>query len=92
MVKKTAQTEIEIRLTPRAAKNEITGKEGEVYRVKVTSPPIDGKANKALIELVSKRLGIPKRDIEMITGQRSRLKTLLIHSLSLAEVKAKLDG
>ena len=92
MVKKAAQTEIEIRLTPRASKNDIVGKEGKIYRIKVTSPPVAGKANKALIELISKRLGIPRRDIELVTGQRSRLKRLLIHGLSLSEIEAKLDG
>ena len=92
MVRTLAQTELKIRLTPRASKNEITGREGEVYRVKVTSPPVEGKANAALIELVSKRLGVPKRDIALIAGERSRLKKLLIHGLSDAEAKEKLDG
>jgi hypothetical protein len=87
-----AQTEIKIRVTPRASRNEIAGKEGEVYRVRITSPPVEGKANEALIALVSKRLGIPKRDVELISGQRSRLKKLLVNGLSHEEVKAKLEG
>jgi uncharacterized protein YggU (UPF0235/DUF167 family) len=50
-----------------------------------------GKANKALIELLAKRLGIAKKRIEIISGKRSRLKSILIHGLTLEEITQSLN-
>ena len=83
---------IGVKLHPKSSRNQIVGREGDVIKVKVTSPPVDGKANKALIELLSKKLGIPKRKIGIITGKRSRLKSVYIRGLSLKEIDALLLG
>ena len=79
-------TDIKIKLTPRAGKNHVLGLEGEHYRVKVSAPPVEGLANKALIALLSETLGIAKRNIEIISGKGSRLKTLRIHGLTEAQI------
>jgi len=80
------ETDIKIKLLPRSSKNQIIGKEGDTFKVKVTSPPVDGKANRALIELLAKRLGLPKSGIKIISGKRSKLKTVRIYGLSLKEI------
>lgn len=80
------QTEIKVKLSPRSSKNDVLSLEGEPYRVKVTAPPVEGLANKALIALLSEKLGIAKRDIEIMSGKSSRLKTLRIHGLTKADV------
>jgi uncharacterized protein (TIGR00251 family) len=59
--------------------------------VKVTSPPVNGKANKALIDLLAKRLGVPKGNIEIVSGKSSRDKSVRIHGLSLEAVALLLD-
>ena len=79
-------TDIRIKLTPRSSKNEILGREGEGYKVKVTSPPVEGMANKALIALLAQKLGVPKRDIEITGGKSSRMKTVRIHGLTEADI------
>ena len=84
------RTIIKVKLIPRSSKNQIIGKDGDVLKVKVTSPPVEGLANKALIELLAKRLGIPKGRINIISGKSSRLKSLRIHDLSLREVTERL--
>jgi uncharacterized protein (TIGR00251 family) len=56
--------------------------DGNVVRVRVTAPPIDGRANAALVELLSKRLGVAKRDITIERGQRSRTKRVSIDGVS----------
>ncbi|MDR2635137.1 MAG: DUF167 domain-containing protein [Clostridiales bacterium] len=48
------------------------------YKARLTAPPVDGKANEALIELLSKEFGVPKRNIEIIKGATSRNKTVEI--------------
>ncbi|MDY7036168.1 MAG: DUF167 domain-containing protein [Thermodesulfobacteriota bacterium] len=80
------KTDIKVKLLPRSSKNGITFKEGVGFKVKVTAPPIDGMANKALIELLAKRLRIPKGNIEIISGKSSRLKHVQIRGLSLVDI------
>jgi len=81
-----AKTDIRVKLLPRSSRNEIIGRENDVLKVKVTAPPVEGKANKALEQLLAKRLNLPKRNIEIISGERSRVKSIRIHGLSLKDV------
>ncbi len=74
---------ISVRLTPKAARNEIKGwvanADGQPFlKVSVTTVPEKGKANAALIALLSKSWKIPKRNITIIHGEIARTKTLLI--------------
>ena len=57
------KTDIKVKLLPRSSINQIMGRDNDVFKVKVTSPPVDGLANKALIELLAKSLRIPKGSI-----------------------------
>ena len=59
--------------------------------MKVTAPPIEGKANKALIDLLAKKLGVPKSHIEIISGKSSRLKSIRIDGLSQKEITRKVE-
>jgi len=75
------KTDIRIKLLPRSSRSQIMGMEGEFYRVKVNSPPVDGEANKELISLLSKRLRVPKGSIEIISGKTSRMKVIRISGI-----------
>ena len=70
---------IDVRVQPKSSKNAIVGIHGEALKIKLNAPPVEGKANKALIQLVAKLLGCPKSSIEIISGQANRNKRLLIH-------------
>ena len=78
--------DMKIRLIPRSSREEIVGKEGDVYKAKVTYPPVGGKANAALISLIAKRLKIPKGSIEIKTGRNSRIKVVRVYGLTRREV------
>ena len=65
-----------IKISPNAKKNEIIKSETEV-KIKITAQPVDGKANKALIEFLSKEFKIPKTSIQIIKGETSKEKTIL---------------
>ena len=70
------------RVTPGAAKDEVTGiwqggEDGKRLAIKVAAPPDKGKANTAIIKLLSKTLGLPKSSVSIIAGETSRLKTLV---------------
>ncbi len=68
---------INIKVVTRASKNEVI-KEGDVYKVKVTCPPVDGEANERIIKLLSKEFNVPKSTVKIVSGQKSRNKVVEI--------------
>ena len=68
---------IKIKIVPNSSKNDIILEEGFI-KVKITAQPIENKANKALIEYLSKQFKVPKTNIEIIKGETSKEKTLLL--------------
>ncbi|MDR2850393.1 MAG: DUF167 domain-containing protein [Verrucomicrobiota bacterium] len=81
---------VTVKATPRARASEITGAEPEWLRVRLQAPPVDGKANAALVELFAKRFGVSKRTVEILSGDTSRLKRVKLHGLSEETVRAAL--
>lgn len=64
-----------IKIVPNSSKNEIVLEE-EFVKVKITAQPIEGKANKALIEFLAKKFKIPKTSIEIVKGETTKEKTI----------------
>jgi hypothetical protein len=71
---------VSIRISPNAKKNEII-KDGDIFKLKITAQPIDGKANKAVIEFLSKQFKIPKTSIKILKGETSKDKTILLMTM-----------
>ncbi len=67
---------VNIKIVPNSSKDDIV-LEDEFIKVKITAQPIEGKANKALIEFLSKKFKIPKTSIEIVKGETNKEKTLL---------------
>jgi uncharacterized protein (TIGR00251 family) len=86
-----SKTNIRVKVLPRSSKNQIVGQENGTFKAKLTAPPVEGKANKALSDLLTKRLGLPKGNVEIVSGKRSRLKSVRIKGLSIEEVKILLN-
>lgn len=81
MIRKTNEGIIvNLRISPNAKKNEII-KDGDIIKVKITALPIDGKANKALVEFFAKNFKIPKTSIEILKGETSKEKTILFKTM-----------
>ena len=80
------KTVIKVKVLPRSSINRIFCEGKGVFKVKLTAPPVEGKANKVLIELIAKKLGLPKGGVEITSGERSRLKTVRIHGLPSEDV------
>lgn len=80
------QIRIEVKVVSRAKKNQISGiMEDGSLKVRVAAPPVDGKANRALIKLLADTLNIPKTDVAIISGLQSRNKTISIEGMSFEE-------
>lgn len=75
-----------LKATPRASKTEIAGADEEWLRIRLQAPPVDGKANKELVDFFSRRLGISKRSVEILTGDTSRLKRVRLSGVSEKEI------
>lgn len=87
----TAETSrITVRLALRASRDEVAGFDGEVLRVRVTAPPVDGRANIALLRLLAKRLSVARGDVRVVAGLASRDKVVVVDGLSVAEVRRRL--
>jgi uncharacterized protein (TIGR00251 family) len=69
--------EIAVRVTPKASRDRILVEDGAI-RVYVTTVPEDGKANKSVVKLLSKALGVPKTRLDLIRGATSRDKVFRI--------------
>ena len=70
---------IAIRITPNASKDEISGREEDgKLKIKIQSPPVDGAANRRLIEFLAKSVGVSKSKVRIIRGDKSRSKIIEI--------------
>ena len=80
---------------PGAKKTAITGVYGEgaaaQLKIAVQAPPVEGRANSALIEFLAKMFGLPKNRVELISGELSRSKVILLRGVTLEQAKTKLS-
>jgi uncharacterized protein len=84
--------EVEVRVIPRARRNEIGGERGGRLLIRVTAPPVDGAANAALCRLVARRAGVPVRQVSIVRGHASRDKVVRVEGLSEPELRASLSS
>jgi len=84
---------ITVRVTPRTAKNEITGiLDDGTIKIRLTAPPVDGKANEGLVSFLAKVLNVPSSNIEIVAGMTGREKLVTIIGLSPEDVQKKILG
>ena len=83
---------IPIRAVPRAARNALDGVAEGALRVRLTAPPVEGAANKALIAFLAEVLGVPKRDVSIAAGEHGRRKLVRVAGLTADEARRRLAG
>lgn len=89
-VEKDGAVSLMIQVQPRAASNRVAGLQGDALKLCITSPPVDGKANEAVISLLAKILKIPKASISIQSGKQGRKKRILLSDCSIAGIRAAL--
>ena len=85
-----SEARIAVRLAPRAARDELAGVRDGVLHVRVTAPPVDGQANRALCRLIARRAGVAPSRVEVVRGARGRDKLVRVDGIELAELLAAL--
>ncbi|OGK96716.1 MAG: hypothetical protein A3I14_18645 [Candidatus Rokubacteria bacterium RIFCSPLOWO2_02_FULL_73_56] len=79
-----------VRVQPRAARAEVTGWQAGVLRLRVTAPPVEGEANRAVEALLARALGVAPSSVRVVRGARGRDKLVRIAGLGDADVRSRL--
>ena len=81
---------ITVHVHPGASRNAIAVQDGTTVEIWTTAPPIDGRANEAVVNLLAKQLGVPRSAIHMVTGSTARTKVVEIATLTPDELRTRL--
>jgi uncharacterized protein (TIGR00251 family) len=82
--------ELSVRLQPRASREEIVGERNGALVVRVTAPPVEGRANRALCRLVAKRLGVARGRVTVVAGAAARDKRVRVEGLGDNDLRRRL--
>ena len=85
-------TVVGVRVTPRAGRDEIVSWQAVELRVRLRAPPVEGQANEALRRLLASKLKLRLNDVELVSGEASRVKRLRLHGLTQDDLERRLAG
>jgi hypothetical protein len=83
---------LRVRVTTRGTRDEVIGWRGDILRLRLTAPPVEGAANRSCVNLLAQLLGVKRSQISLVAGTKSRDKTFQIEGLSDAELAVRLAG
>ena len=83
---------LDLYIQPKAARNSVCGLHGEELKLAITAPPVDGKANKAVIAFLAKLFGVAKSSVSIKSGQQSRHKRCVVQGVSLSQASHIVHG
>ena len=82
VVSSSAGLSFSVKVQPGASKGAIVGVEGDYLRIRLAAPPVDGKANEALIEILAQNLSVSKSQVQIQSGLSSRRKIIRVENLN----------
>lgn len=85
-------TRLRLRVAPRARRSAVVGRHGDAWKVRVAAAPEDGRANDALVELLSTTLDVPRNRVQLVSGAAARDKIVELAGVSPDEVDRRLDA
>jgi uncharacterized protein (TIGR00251 family) len=88
----STEVRLRVRLTPRSSADALIGWNEGLLRARVTAPPIDGRANAALTNLIARSLGVPRSSVGIVGGATARDKTVAVAGLTYDEAAARLQA
>jgi uncharacterized protein (TIGR00251 family) len=84
------KTRLRLRVSPGASRSELVGRYDSAWKVRVAAAPERGRANDALVELLAKRLRVPRSSLSVVSGHTGRDKVVELHGLDAAEAERRL--
>ena len=88
----TPSTRVRLRVSPGARRNELVGRHGEGWKVRVAAPPEGGRANDAVLDLLARELALPRRSLSIVSGQSAREKVVRMEGIDRAETERRLEA
>lgn len=82
---------LDLHIQPGAKQTEVVGRHGDALKIRLAAPPVDGKANDALVAFLAKKLGAGRTAVEVISGQTSRAKRVRVAGIAPTDVLKALD-
>lgn len=80
----------QIKVLPRSSRSEVAGMHGDALKIKITAPPVEGKANDEIIRFLAKRLGVKSGQVSIVSGDHSQIKTIAVAGLTGHQVCERL--
>ena len=77
-----------VRVVPRASRCEVAGIQDDALKLRITAPPVEGKANEECIRLLAELLGVKKTQVTIVAGHASRIKTVSVEGRKAREIAA----
>jgi len=77
---------LQVRVTPRSSRNRVDGPREGALKIRLNAPPVEGKANEALIDFLAESLDLPRRAFILLAGEQSRTKRILVRGRTAADL------
>ena len=90
LVERDGGTSFAVHVAPRASRQAVLGVHDGALKVSLTAPPVEGAANDALVSMLAKALGVPRRAVRVLHGEHGRRKTVRVESVTAEAVRAAL--
>ena len=81
---------VAVHVQPRSGTTAVTGRHGDALRIRVAAPPVDGRATEAARRVLADALGVSSGSVELVSGERSRLKRFRVAGLSLPAARGRI--
>ena len=85
-------TRLRVRVSPGARRVGVSGRVGELWKLRVTAPAEGGRANEAVVRLLAETVGVPRRSVTLVSGHGAREKVVELEGVEPAEVERRLEG
>jgi uncharacterized protein len=85
-------TRVRLRVSPGARRNEVVGRHGEGWKIRVAAPPEGGRANDAVLDLLARKLSLPRQSLSIVSGQAARDKIVHMEGIDRAETERRLEA
>jgi uncharacterized protein len=88
--KPVTETVIAIRVIPRSPRTRVDGMRGDAFLVRLAAPPVEGAANDALVAFLAEHLEIPRRNLRIVSGDKSRDKRVAVTGLTAGDIAERM--
>jgi uncharacterized protein (TIGR00251 family) len=87
-----AASGLEVLVRPGASRDQIGGEHDGALVIRLQAPPVEGRANTALVKLIARRVGVPRSSVKIVRGRQGRRKVVSVEGLAAERLRARLES